>query len=334
MKHMLTMKWLLWTMIIMAGCSKQKGNSDDGENGKWPAQQPLSVVNRQAFYNLGNAEDYVNVMGNSMPRMPLYPALKQQSGMVKGYVADLSGKPLKGAYIGVRITQDGGYYTSAATETDINGYYEIKVPIGSADFYATGYTISYGEGYAPVSLYPADGKLESFAAASGSVENFVLLSYGIPDAVKVIPHPKDEANYFGGALYLSYSVHDPSEMYTTPGELPYNAEIELTLTPAGKCLLDETKSFVINKKVGTQSFTVTNMPVGVYTIAARLKDGRPLKMRATGPYATAYLFGGVKPAEASGAAKVLYTPVFNSAEQTVVPNLGNWRSVQIKLELS
>lgn len=330
---MLAMKWLLWTMIAMAGCSKQKGNSDDGDNGKWPAQQPLSVVNGQVSYSLGSTEDYVNVMGNSMPRMPLYPALKQQSGRVKGYVADLSGKPLQGAYIGVRITQDGGYYTNAATETDANGYYEIKVPMGSADFYATGYTINYGEGYAPVSLYPADGKLESFAAASGSVENFVLLSYGIPDAVKVSRRPKDEANYFGGALYVSYSVHDPSGIYTTPGELPYNAEIELTLTPAGKCLFDETKSFIIHKKVGTQSFTVTNMPVGVYTIAARLKDGRPLKMRAIGPYATAYLFFGLKPAVASGSAKVLYTPVFNSTQQTVVPNLGNWRSVQVKLEL-
>ena len=85
-------------MIIMAGCSKTKGNSDDGEMANGLHSSHCHVVNRQAFYNLGNAEDYVNVMGNSMPRMPLYPALKQQSGMVKGYVADLSGKPLKGLY--------------------------------------------------------------------------------------------------------------------------------------------------------------------------------------------------------------------------------------------
>ncbi|MDQ3650398.1 MAG: pollen Ole e 1 allergen/extensin family protein [Acidobacteriota bacterium] len=62
-------------------------------------------------------------------------------GKVRGYVKDSMGKPLQGAYVGVRSSAVGGAYSGASGETDANGYYEIAVPWGAAHFYAAGYTI-------------------------------------------------------------------------------------------------------------------------------------------------------------------------------------------------
>jgi hypothetical protein len=325
--------YLLLAGLLLTSCSKSADSPEEKEQTSWGSQPALPVVNGEVTFNLSPTDVHINVMGNTLPRMPVFPALKVQPKKLRGFVADLSGKPLKGAYIGVRATIDGGLYSGASAETDQNGYYEISLPSGAIHFYAAGYTINYGGGRAVVGLYAADGKADAFAYQNGQVENFVLLSYGIANAAQAGQMPRDEASYFGGALYLSYAVHDPNDIYTTPGELPENGEIEIKLIPDGETLYGENKTFIIHKKTGNTNFSVTNIPVGRYTISAKLKDGRQLRIRAVGAQANNFPDFGLLPREALGSAKVMFTPLFRSQQTTVLPHTGNWRNVELKFEL-
>jgi hypothetical protein len=283
-------------------------------------------------FNLSASDDYVNVMGSQMPKLPAFPALAQKPGRARGYVRDLQGKPLEGAYIGVRASAVGGFYSGAQVETDANGYYEIDVPWGATEFYAAGYTIDYGEGRAAVSLYPADGKANSFASANGTVENFVLLYHGLGDRNALSEKPWDSVNYYGGAVRVSYSLGAAGDMWASKGSLPENSEIEITLAPEGE-LLDGTsgKTFVIRRKTGgINRLNINNIPIGRYKISARLTSGIALKMRKTG-YDYAPLFG-LKPSEAIGKASLLFVP--SSAEpRSGHPRQGNWRPADIELQI-
>lgn len=325
--------YLLMTVFLLTSCSKSSNPAEGQEQLSWGQQPPLPVVNGESTFNLSPTDAAINVMGTTLPRMPVFPALNVQPKKLRGFVADLSGKPLKGAYIGVRATIDGGLYSGASAETDQNGYYEISLPAGAIHFYAAGYTMNYGTGRAVVGLYAADGHADAFAYQDGMVENFVLLSYGVASQDQATQMPRDEANYFGGALYLSYAVHDPTDIFTTPGELPENGEIEIKLIPDGESLYGENKTFTIHKKTGNTNFSVVNIPVGRYTIQAKLSDGRQLRIRAIGARADAYPNWGLQPREATGSARVMFTPLFNSQQGTVLPHTGNWRNVEIKFEL-
>lgn len=325
--------YLLLAGLLLTSCSKPANPPAEEGPGSWGSQPALPIVNGTATFNLSPTDGHINVMGNTLPRMPVFPALKAQSKKLRGFVADLSGKPLKGAYIGIRATVDGGLYSGASAETDQNGYYEISLPAGAIHFYAAGYTINYGGGRAVVGLYASDGKADDFAYQHGGIENFVLLSYGIANTTQASQMPRDEANYFGGALYVSYAVHDPNDIFTTPGELPENGEIEIKLIPDGETLYGENKTFIIYKKTGNTNFSITNIPIGKYTISAKLKDGRQLRIRAIGAQANAYPDFGLQPREATGNARVMFTPLFHSQQTTVLPHTGNWRNVEIKLEL-
>ncbi|GAB3934172.1 carboxypeptidase-like regulatory domain-containing protein [Larkinella terrae] len=325
-------KLLFIAALLFVGCSKDP-SAIEGGKADWGIQPALPVVNGEATFNLNAADDYVSVMGNSVPRMPNFPKLSARSGVVRGYVADLSGNPLEGAYIGVRSTATGGSYSGASDETDVNGYYEITVPWGAAEFYAAGYTIDYGEGRAVVSLGAADGKLGSFASAEGLVKNFVLLSYGVFNKDLVSQKPRDPTNYAGGCFYITYNVADASSVYNPETYIPENAEIQVTLTPDEPGLFGENKKFVINKKASLQNynFIVMNVPIGRYTLTAKL-NGKPLRMEAVGRYANLYPYFGLKPGTATGSAKLLFTPDTQSGNSLTLPNRGNWGSLQIKVE--
>lgn len=326
---------LIALFFIVTSCNKddndQPANGGE-ENLTWGTQPPLPTVNGEASFNLSGTEDYVNVMENFMPRMPVFPKLQLKEGKMRGFVADLAGKPLKGAYIGVRSTLVGGSYSSASAETDENGYYEILVPLGAAEVWAAGYSITYGTGKAGIALYPADGKVESFESTKGLIENFVLLTYGLADEDTRAESPWSSGGYFGGSLYINYTLGDPDDIWAEKGSLPYDAEIEIKLIPDGQTLYGETKTFTINKQVENRNFTINNIPVGLYTISVTLKDGRQLKLRQTGPYVSLYPHHGLKPKEAVGSAKVWFTPMDVKA-QSGTPNYGNWRPVDIKVEL-
>ncbi|WP_460977707.1 hypothetical protein [Spirosoma knui] len=327
--------FFLGALVLLAGCKKDPVFPGGGESATWGAQPALPAVSGEAQLRLDAGDDYVSVMGNTFPRMPVFPDLKPKAGIVRGYVADLAGKPLEGAYIGIRSTATGGYYSGASDETDANGYYEITIPWGAADFYAAGYTIDYGEGRAVMSLYSADGKLGSFPSKDGLVKNFVLLSYGVLNKDRVSQHPNDPTNYAGGSFYITYNVADPTSVYNPATYIPENAEIEVTLTPDGPGLYGERKSFVITKKVSTlnYNFLVMNVPVGRYTINATLKKGPALHLEAVGRYASISPYFGLQPTEATGTAKLLFTPDSQSGDSMTLPNRGNWGSLQIKVEL-
>ena len=301
-----------------------------GKSGISDQTKRTNSSNAQTF-SLPASAEFVNVMGNEMPKMPAFPNVAKKPGKVRGYVKDLSGKPLEGAYIGIRSSMVGGYYSGADSETDANGFYEIEVPRGAAHFYAAGYTIDYGEGRAAVALHPADGKAESFASAAGAVENFVLLPYGIADRDEASEKPWFSSSYYGGAIRIEYDINS-GDMWASKGSLPAGAEIEITLTPDGEMLGGGAqKSFVIRRPTGgNNNFNINNIPVGSYQISAKLTSGKALKMKKTG-YGSTPLFG-LNPGEAIGSAKILFTP--NGAKTlSAQPNRGNWNAAAVKLEL-
>jgi hypothetical protein len=333
---------LLLSALLLTGCpgshepapsaQDPDDQNPDNEIPTWGKQPSLPAVGGEAAFALAGTDGHVNVMENVMPRMPNFPKLKPTPGKMTGFVADLSGKPLKGAFVGVRSTLVGGSYSSADDETDENGYYEILVPYGAAEVWAAGYSITYGSGKAAIGLCPEDGEVESFQSDKGLVKNFVLLSYGLADEDERAEKPWSSAGYFGGALYISYTLGDPNDMWASAGSLPYDAEIELKLTPKGETLYGEKRTFTITKKVENLNFTINNVPVGLYTLSAKLKDGRQLKLRQIGPYVSSYPHHGLKPTEALGSAEVWFTPMGVKASSGS-PNYGSWRPVDIKVEL-
>ncbi len=321
---------LLLCSLFLTACPNGNEPDPDMEKPVWGTQPPLPKVSGEASFTLSATQNAVNVMEKVMPRMPVFPVLQAKEGKLTGFVADLSGKPLEDAYIGVRSTLIGGAYSSASATTDANGYYEILIPTGAADIYAAGYSISYGGGKAAIGLYPADGKLGVFESTKGLVENFVLLSYGLADAGDWQSKPSSSSGYFGGTLYINYPVAESDDPWAAPSSLPEGADIEIKLTPAGEMLYGENKTFIITKKADTQNrnFYINNIPVGLYTISAKLSDGRQLKLMELGN-ANAF---GLDPKEALSQAKVRFMPV-DTKPNMVLPNYGSWNEVNIRLEL-
>ncbi|HEX2532306.1 MAG TPA: Ig-like domain-containing protein, partial [Chitinophagaceae bacterium] len=193
---LLLLATLLCALLAFAGCKKVPGdNGDDGE-APWPEQPALPDISGNAAFYLQPDEDYINVMENYMPRMPRFPQARRKELILNGFVADLAGNPLAGAYIGLR--SPGTVYIAASATTDENGYYQMNIPLGGADIYAAGYTIEYGNGgRAALSLYPADGNPRLDNPGQGVVKNFVLLSYGLADAARRAAEPWSAAGYFG-----------------------------------------------------------------------------------------------------------------------------------------
>lgn len=325
---------LVGILLINFGCKDPVGNDGD-PIASWGQQPDLPVVNGSASFSLDAQDNYVNVMGNTNPRLPNFPVLSPKAGVVRGFVADLTGKPLEGALIGIRSTATGGYYSGASDETDANGYYEITVPWGAADFYAAGYTIDYGQGRATMTLHPVDGKLGGFPSKDGLVKHFVLLSYGVLNKEMASQKPNDPTSYAGGSFYITYNVADPTSVFNPASYIPENAEIQVTLTANGPGLYGETKSFVITKKASllNYNFLVMNVPVGRYTIQAQLKNGPLLNLEAVGKYASISPYFGLTPTTAQGQANLLFTPDTYSANSSTLPNRSNWGSLQIKVEL-
>lgn len=317
-------------MIVMASSCKKSGGTEQDAQPSWPAQTAVPAVNGEAAFSLTATDDYINVMEATVPRMPNYPQAKRKELKMCGYVADLSGKPLQKAFIGLRSA--GTVYIAASALTDTTGYYEMNIPLGGADIWAAGYTINYGTGKAAMSLYPTDGQTGLSTPAAGVVKNFVLLSYGLADEDERAEKPWSSAGYFGGSLRFDYTLYDA--MWNEHG-LPENSEVELKLSPeAGTTLYGETRSFKITRNIGNSNgnFIVNNIPVGKYNITAKLKDGRQLKMRYTGPYVSLYPHHGLQPREAVGTAKVLFTPM-GVENKSANANYGGWRPVTITLQL-
>src|SRR6185312_4439410 len=87
---------------------------------------------------------------------------------------------------------------------------------------------------AAMSLHPADGRTDGFASATGDVENFVLLYYGIADRDKYSENPNGSNNYYGGTVRINYNLAEND--YAPDNYIKENSEIEVTLTPEGNLL--------------------------------------------------------------------------------------------------
>jgi len=296
-------------------------------------QRQSSNRSNTQTYNLSASDDFVNVMGNKMPPLPSFPALAKKAGFLRGYIKDSSGKPLAGAYIGVRSTLNGGSYSGASGLSDANGYYEIKLPFGAIHLYAGAFTVDYANLRASLSLHPADAKLDGFASATGDIENFVLLPYGITDPDKFSENPNGSNNYYGGAIRINYNLAEVGNSYAPDNYIKENSEIEITLTPEGNLLDGSVGSrFVIRKNVGNAMyFNIYNIPIGRYTITASLvKGNKPLFMRQSVRNKNN---SGITPKETTGSAPLIFEP--NSAQNVMTkPAYGSWNSIDINLLLS
>lgn len=283
----------------------------------------------QEEFRMMNDETFLNVMGNTKVKMPVFPEGKLQSGYLRGFVTDINGKPLKGAFIGVRSTLGG--ISGASALTDEKGYYEIKLPYGAITYYSAGYSMNYGGGVAVVGLAPADGNLSGFASASGQIKNFVLLPYGLGNSSEISRQPSNPSNYYGGSIYVDYNV-DYSQ-YKLPGKVRIDDILEITLTSDGAPFLGEAKSFKILKKVGVGGkMTIVNIPVGKYQISAKMQDGRKVRMSETGTYKHSWPAFGLKPDGAESSSTLLFTPTFQRGLNMATAGFSNWQKLSILFE--
>ena len=316
-------------LMLVWAKSGAEGESADEDAGKEGDEAPGGSIT----HRVDAATNVLNVMGKTAPKMPTFPKVTVKPGVARGYVYDTKGKPVVGARIGVRSTAAGGFYSGAQAKTDAKGYYEIAAPAGAAHFYNAGAAVDYGDGIAALGLHPADGELDSFATPNGTVENFVLMPYGITDRAAVQDDPRYNGNYYGGALVLGWSVNEGRPLFDSPKNLPNDSEFEVTLTPDGP-LLDGSKGkvIVIRKAVSASVFGqlyVNNIPAGTYKIAARMVGGEPLKMRETGPNGSKPF--GLSPKEASGNAALLFRPSTAKPEMVTAAK-GSWDRISINLE--
>jgi hypothetical protein len=263
-----------------------------------------------------------------MPKVPAFPKLAPKPGLVRGYVYDTKGRPLKNAVLGVRAS----LFTGASAKTDAKGYYEIMPPLVATEFYKAAYPMDYGDGRAVLGLHAADGEADLDSAKTGTVENFVMLPYGIGNRSGLQDSPHYSGNYYGGSLSLGwYADEDPR--WPNARYLPPDGTIEITLTPDGP-LVDGSPAhpIIIRKLVGKSVNTgmyVHNIPVGAYKMTARLVGGPRLNMHEIGPASRAF---GITPKKANGTADLLLRPSTSDPDMAMKPGHGNWDPVKIQLE--
>jgi hypothetical protein len=344
-------KLLLALLLLASSCKKSGNNDTDDDPGggggggtgggggstkyEWPTQTPLPEVSGTATLTIEENQDYVNAMGDAMPRMPKFPQVSVKAGHLRGFVADLSGKPIKGAYIGVSSTSFGGTHTLERGYTDENGYYEFLLPAGATNISGAGAIITYGEqpgGQAAVGLYPVDGNLT--VPPTGAVRNFVLLTYGLASAHWRAEDPSSYKGYFGGTLRIEYVAW---ERFFTEHGIPVGSEIEVTLSPiAGTTLNGENKKFIVTRKFGGQTilnFIITNLPIGKYAISARLKDGRQLKLQEAATNITLYPKHGLTTTGFVTASELFFYPMHFDKINEANALSGAWRQLPVTVQL-
>jgi hypothetical protein len=296
--------------------------------------KPAPVVGTKTF-EIDDSTFVVNVMKGETAKKPSFPALTAKPGYVRGYVKDSNGKPLANARLGVRSSAVGGASTSAQGKTDAKGYYEIKVPFGVASFYNAGYAIEYGEGIAPLGLYPADGNLDDFATPQGYVKNWVLLPYGIADRADLQTNAKDANNYFGGQVVINFD--GPNSPYGESRSFPEGATLEVTLTPREPLINgSQGPTFVFHKVVregAEKRFYINNIPLSRYRISGRaLQNNRtlyPLRFQETGPYRSKGF--GLAPGDIKDSNELMLRPYDGRAEG-VTASHGHWSPIEIDLQ--
>lgn len=301
------------------------------------AQAARGIIAQTSEVNLRVAADvdYVNVMGDQMPAIPDFPAVSKKPGYTRGYVKDSFGQLIAGAKLGLKTAKMYDAYLAASAETDAKGFYEIKIPLGGARFDYAGFTIAYGDGRAALGLHPADGSLsESYPAATGAVENFVMLSFGIADADGASSSARYRGNYYGGTMLLRYFIAPPGQNPDDFGRmLAAGSEIVITLKSVGDSNngAHSARAFEIRKTVEDSSigeFYICNVPVGRYEIQIKGANGKPLRIKQKSPTGSVF---GIQPTETASSAQLLFNPLSADAK-TAVASRGNWTDLEIIVE--
>jgi hypothetical protein len=322
------MKKPLQIMIILGSlamsCSGGMGSSEDvvPEGGRQPipfGQLPSSTKE----HAVSGPVFYVNVMGEKRPEQPTFPSLMVKPNWLRGYVKDVYGRSVAGAEIGVRSSIVGGSYSSASAVSDEKGYYEILLPVGTVEIWGAKYRLEYEGGRSPVSLAPADHRLDSFTSSKGDVKHFVLVPYGLANSDVVGRGPYWPSSYLGGSVHLSYTLRTSS--IPLPGSFPVGTVIVVKLIPLDLVLADENISFIVRKVVESSELYINNLPLGRYRIELSLGNGTPISFRENINLKPEF---GLNPKQAKGSAELNFVP----GEPTVLAWYGNWGIVPLLLE--
>lgn len=282
-------------------------------------------------FNLSATDENVNVMGNQMPTMPSFPALKKTPGKIKGYVKDTNGNFLRGAAIGLGSIRIGYSRMVTQTVTDAKGFYELDLPLNSAKFHYAAYAVDYGEGKAAMALHPADGSIEDNPPGEGGIENFVLLPYGIADRSMLAENSNYGASFYGGAISLFIDVgYVGANGDINKGRFYPGSTVEITLTPQGNMIDGSAaKTFVIRKRIEENTrntLFINNIPVAKYKLSIK-SNGKPVGMKQRLPENSIF---GIKPIEARGEADILFYPSSGKPDE-IGAGSGGWQNVEIYL---
>jgi hypothetical protein len=216
--------------------------------------------------------------------LPKLAPLKPTPKMAKGRVMNRNGKPLAGVEVTVSGTTLAGERSSFYPKTNAQGVFSTPVPDGIYTTRAEVKTIYNGQNYI-FALHPLDGDHDlPQDSRKGVVEDYVWRLSGLRTAIA-----EDKAkpwNYYGAEVQGgisdmgSYSVINDTVAARERAEFPDGFRIDLTFTPAGPMPDGEPgRAFSFSKTYkpaegfspyGNCSFDIVDVPVGRYTVRARL----------------------------------------------------------------
>lgn len=323
---------LLMSCLLVAACTKGSSNTpneDEGnDDGQEETRTPLpftQLPGRTKTLNVVGNRNYVNVMDSQRPHLPGFKSLSPKPNILRGFVKDIYGRPLKDAEIGVRSSIAGGFYSSATARTDQKGYYEVNVPVGNTQIWGAKLNMAHEGGHAFVSLFPSDSTMNEFLSSNGAVKNFVMLPYGNGRIEEIAKAPQWPTSYLGGAIHLSYNLR--TESLPLPGSFPIGSIIVVKLTPLDLIHAEEKITFVIKKEVLSNTLYINNIPLGRYEIQLSTQDGRPIKITEGINLKSEF---GLRPKQALQKAQLTFIP----GDPECLAWFGNWKEVPLNIELN
>jgi hypothetical protein len=224
--------------------------------------------------------------------------LSPRGGYIRGRAISEDGRPLEkftveygGFPKGALGTYDGGGNLSAPDQGQIegeDGEYSIKV--GDGLYGVSARVEANFDGHLfKFDLAPTNGKgmNDREEAGDGIVRDFVWKMSGARPGRD--PNSNTESRMYAmhGAV-VKIDMHSANEVQNRQRTLaPLNeaspgADVDITLTPKGK-VIDGSDGRVITERFktdqsGTIYATIREIPVGVYTVTAKLGDGTPLRV--------------------------------------------------------
>lgn len=218
--------------------------------------------------NVVLVKDPNNAMkGIAPPKNPMFPALGRKRGFARGYAKFSDGKPIVGANLILWASAAGGFRTSVKGRTNAQGLYEIQLPVGICEIVNADVKVNYNGVPYVLPLHPVDGEFDQFNSASGGIDNLTLRTYG--PGKNADTSPTFGSNYYGGHMRL------------VPGTLGESGTLEVKLAPKGPLMGGVPgRTLVFRFPVGASEYYLNNIPLGRYTLTARLlDDGEALPIR-------------------------------------------------------